>query len=567
MIGTVRKHQSWLWAIIITVTIISFLYWSPNIKTGNNVDSGSSGFDYGSINGKRITREQFAKAQTEVRILGFFSSGKWMEPSDLSRQEWVREVYNRLVLFEKMKDLNVRPSEAATVQWIKNLITRGGTMDVAFDQFERIIKNNFEPQGISTAQFEEFAMHELGREHLQSVYGLTGALLTPAEATDVYRYENDTVNAQLVLFSGSNYLSQVKVTDDAVAKFYTNNTQRYYLPPRVQVNYVRYDLTNYLADADTEITKSTNLTQYLDYQYYRRTNDFKGMSRDDAMKQLKEEVRKEFALNVARRHAAELIEALYKGHDDNNPLTAQDLAKIAATKNLQVKESPLFDRNANTNEVHLPEAAIQAAFRLTDNDPEDKARERLYTVTPIVGDDGAYVLGLKHRVDSTLQPLTAVKDKVTKDYKETEAKKLARDAGSAFGNYVTNEIAKGKTFSAIVAERKVKTMNLPPFALNTRALPQLPESIDLRQLKVVGLKLANGKASDFVATEDGGFVMFVESRSPADPAKMQTELPKFMEQMREQRQYAAFNDWFQKQWQDLRVVPRLLEDKTQKPKT
>ncbi|MDB6025723.1 MAG: peptidylprolyl isomerase [Verrucomicrobiales bacterium] len=567
MIGTVRKHQGWLWAIIITVTIISFLYWSPNVKMGDNA-SGGGDYNLGTINGKKISQTDFVKAQTEVRILGFFSNGKWLDRSELDRTEWTREVYNRLVLFEKMKDLAVRPTDAATVQWIKNLLTRGSTVDVPFDQFENVIKKNFEPQGISLPQFEEFAKHELGREHLQAVYGMTGALLTPGEASDVYHYENDNFQTQVAVFSSSNYLSQVKFTDPAIGQFYTNNTPDYYLPPRVQVNYIRFDITNFFPEADKEITKSTNLTQYLDAQYYRRTNEFQKMGRDDAMKQIKAEVRKDIALSFARKNAAEVIEELYKGHDEKNPLTQDDLSKVAAAKNLQVQVSPLFDGNVKTNEIALPVGALQAAFRLSNNDPEDTARERLYTKSPVIGDDGAYILGLKQRVDRTLQPFAAVKDKVIKDYKEFEAKKLARDAGTAFGNYVTNQIAKGKSFSAVCDEKKVKATKFPLFSLATRSLPELPESIDFRQLKVVVLKLAPGKASDFVATEDGGFVSFLEGRSPADPMKMQAELPKFMEQIREQRQFAAYNDWFQKQWLEMHVVATLLEQKTQpKPKS
>ena len=94
-----------MWAIIITVTIISFLYWSPNVKMNNGAGGGEGSYDFGSINGKKISREEYSKAQTEVRILGFFSNGKWLEPSELDRTEWTREVYNRLVLFEEMKAL------------------------------------------------------------------------------------------------------------------------------------------------------------------------------------------------------------------------------------------------------------------------------------------------------------------------------------------------------------------------------------------------------------------------------------------------------------------------------
>jgi hypothetical protein len=562
MIGTVRKHQGWLWAIIITVTIISFLYWSPNVS--RNQGGAGGDYDFGSINGKKITRDEYQKAAEEIGIIAFFSSreGRWPDQSELSSPQGVREIYNRLALFEKMRELNVRPTKEATVQWIKNFLNRGSNVEVSFEQFERFVKNTFEPHGVTLEKFEEFSRHELGREHLQSVYGMTGALVTPAEGTELYRIENDDTHAEVAVFSSSNYLSQVKVTDEELGKFYTNYASQYDLPPRVQVNYVKFDIKNYYAEADKEMLKATNINTYLDQQYYARTNEFAGMSRDDAMKKLKEDVRKQFALTSARKEAADFIQELYKGHDDTHPLTPEDISKAAAAKNLQVKQSPLFDRNATTNEVGLPAQALQAASRLSNNNPDDPGREQLYTITPIVAEDGAYVLGLKQKVDSTSQPFSTVKSKVTQDYKRVESAKLARDAGNTFAKYATNQVAQGKKFSAIADEKKVKLTKLPPFALSTPSIPGLNESIDPRQLKVVASKLSPGKASDFIGTQDGGFVLFVDSRSPADPVKMQAELPKFMDQIREQRQYAAFSEWFQKQVADMRLVAPALQEKT-----
>ena len=567
MIGTVRKHSKVLWGIIIAATIVSFLAWNVD-KNGRPTGGGSDGYDFGSINGKKVTRDQYNKAAGEVRILAFFSNGKWIEGSDFDRIEWKREIYNRLALFEKMQELNVRPTDAATVQWIKNLFSRGSNVEVGFDQFERAIQNNFAPHGVSVEQFEEFAKHELGREHLQSTYGLSGALVTPAEATELYRYENDEMHTQIALFTGSNYLSQVKVKDEDLGRFYTNAMSRYDLPERVQVNYVHFDVTNYYAEADKELLKATNLNAILDQQYYARTNEFKNMSREDALKKMREEVRTQFAVGAARKAAADVIQDLYKGHDDNNPLTVQDLSKLAADKNLQIKESPFIDRNSTTNELGLPSTFLQAASRLSNNDPEDKARERLYTATPVVAENGAYILGLKQRVPPSAQPFSAVKDKVLKDYKEMEAAKLARDAGAEFGKYLTNQIAHGKSFTAIAAEKNVKPVKLSAFSLNTRSVPELNESVDLRQLKVVTMKLTPGKASDFVATREGGFIVYFDSKTPADAAKMQAELPKFAEQIREQRQYAAYAEWFQKQVMDMHIVAPGLEPKTEaKPKS
>ncbi len=52
-----------------------------------------------------------------------------------------------------------------------------------------------------------------------------------------------------------------------------------------------------------------------------------------------------------------------------------------------------------------------------------------------------------------------------------------------------------------------------------------------------------GKPSDFQATRDGGFIVYVQSRLPVDQAKMNSDLPQYMAGFRRQRQSEAFNQW------------------------
>ena len=73
MFGTIRKHQTWLWAIIITLTIISFVYFfSPYQKMSN---AGRGPANYGSVNGERVSEEDFANTRREVDLRYFFMSG------------------------------------------------------------------------------------------------------------------------------------------------------------------------------------------------------------------------------------------------------------------------------------------------------------------------------------------------------------------------------------------------------------------------------------------------------------------------------------------------------------
>ena len=93
MIGTIRKHSGWLWLIIVTLTIISFLYWGASPAA--RYDHGHSG-GYGTIYGHAVTREMYVQAQQQFRLYYWMRSGSFPEKSEtFKRDDMERETYVR----------------------------------------------------------------------------------------------------------------------------------------------------------------------------------------------------------------------------------------------------------------------------------------------------------------------------------------------------------------------------------------------------------------------------------------------------------------------------------------
>ncbi|TMP97450.1 MAG: hypothetical protein E6L09_13140 [Verrucomicrobia bacterium] len=70
MFGHIRRHQKWLWAVIATLTIVSFvIFLDPTTgrRGGGRSIFGRSPADYGTINGREITAEEFERAKTASR--------------------------------------------------------------------------------------------------------------------------------------------------------------------------------------------------------------------------------------------------------------------------------------------------------------------------------------------------------------------------------------------------------------------------------------------------------------------------------------------------------------------
>src|SRR5258708_4057057 len=115
MFGTIRKHQNWLWAVIITLTIISFvIFFSPYSKMNSGVRrSGTSA----SINGQRVTDQQYLDAWREVDLAHFLMTGRWMHDDRKdSRSDPEREVYQWLLLVQKQEQLGIHVGDDAAAQ-------------------------------------------------------------------------------------------------------------------------------------------------------------------------------------------------------------------------------------------------------------------------------------------------------------------------------------------------------------------------------------------------------------------------------------------------------------------
>ena len=246
MIGTIRKHQTWLWAVIITATVVSFvIYFTPTSQVGSGrmTDDG----DFGSLDGRPITRDEFMEAYRETRLMYLFRYGDW---PDRNAQRFgfdpERETRSRLLLIHKLKDLNVQVSHEAIEQWIADspAFRRRDEKIFSTEAYQSFLQNTLPNGGLTPADFQRYVAHEIGVQQLFAVAGLSGALIPPREAEAQYRQENEQVEALAVFFQSASFLTNVVVDPVAVAQHYTNRQAEYRIPEKVQVSYVKFDVTN-----------------------------------------------------------------------------------------------------------------------------------------------------------------------------------------------------------------------------------------------------------------------------------------------------------------------------------
>ncbi|MCI0748124.1 MAG: peptidylprolyl isomerase [Verrucomicrobia subdivision 3 bacterium] len=539
MFGTIRKHQNWLWLVIIFVIIVTFvIFFSPDVRLGANRPAEG---EFGSIGGRQIGQEEFRDAHQEARMAFFMRSNGREWPGSDAEESLKRDAIFRVFLKEKMKEMDIRASDEAVGRIVRE---RLGNYKLA--DFERDI---LAPQALTLQDFERFLRHEAALQQLVNTAGVSAKLLNPREAEILYRKENEAASTEVALFSASNRLDQVTIAELEVAKFFTNRMPLYRVPERVRVSYVAFPATNYLAEGDKLLASITNLEARVEEVYYQRgTNTFTDtngivLSAADAKQQIKEEERLRIAFAEARRKATDFGRELM---DQPQPEKLETFEKLAATNNWTIRLTEPFDRNSGLENTNFPSEFRQKALTLTTNAP--------VIFNPIAGPTAWFVLALKERIPSEMPPFEKVQEKVTADYRFQQALEAARKAATNFHAAVTNVTDKEKPFVQLAAQHNAKLITPAPFTPSTTSLTNLPPTVNLRMLQQFGFEMKPGDVSGIIPTFEGAMVVYLKERKEPEESKVKAELPEFLARLRLYRQNEAFNQWFRKQVEQARVV-------------
>ncbi len=542
MFQDIRRHQKWLWVVISSAVIISFVvYFNPNQQFANNGDGSTT---VGTIYGTPLERSDYLAAYREAELRYLFSYGEWPGRDEVSRQmrPVERETRNRLVLIRKLSDYNIKVPDAAAAAWITEAFAGKENKVFRKEDLDLFVKNNLTPRGMQAEDFFRFARNEVGIQHLINVAGLAGRLVTPQEAELTYRLENEQLETQVALFALSNQLAKVKIDATALAVFYTNQAANYRIPERAQVSYVTFGGSNYLAQADQKMAQDTNLNQMIDQVYLQRGTNFymgtNGLALDAAAAKtkIKSELRNRFGLIEARRLATEFASQLL---DMNEKKDVSNLEKLAESKGLLVLKSEAFSQDSSPRGMKVPAKFATTVFQLTPDEP--------FIEEPVVGEDAVFVVGLKARFPSELLVFDVIKTRVTEDYRRSQAQTLIRTAGTTFAAAVTNGLAQGKSFQDLCKQHDATWVKVSPFSQSTRTVPELDFRNDLSLVKNAAFPLGTNQVSTFTSSRDGGFVVHLVKRLPAAEVMVKAELPGHLATMRKSRQQEAFYDWLQKE--------------------
>src|SRR3954463_3787472 len=168
MIGTIRKHQQWLWGLIITATIVSFVvFFNPSTRYGNGGGGDQrSGETGASIEGRAIGIEEFNDAIREEMLFYFLQHGEWASPEKLRQQNYQldQRAYQRIALNQKAKDLGIEPTAKAAARMVEEIFGATPARPVTEADLAQFEQRTLAPQRLTLEDFARFARHQAANQ-------------------------------------------------------------------------------------------------------------------------------------------------------------------------------------------------------------------------------------------------------------------------------------------------------------------------------------------------------------------------------------------------------------------
>ncbi|MCX6861219.1 MAG: SurA N-terminal domain-containing protein [Verrucomicrobia bacterium] len=533
MIGSIRKHSNWLWAIIVTAVIASFVIWSDAGGGRNSFDFGGS--DFGKLYGRPITRDQLLKARTAVSVDDALRGGRARGASADNE----RQVAELMVLQAKVKEMGIQVSDDAVGKYLRENFKDANTGTFNYDVF---IQNLLQRTRIDESTFLEHIRQQVAIQHMVETVGAASRLVTPREVESDYRRDNERWVTKAALFSVSNRVASITAKPEELTKFYSNRIAYYRIPERSVLVYVRFDATNYIAEAESMISKEAGFTNRLEEFYkqrgaemFRDEND-KVLSKEAALRKIRDEASSQGALGLARQAAVRFNDEL--GALTN--VTASSFAMTASKLKVPLRSTTPFRVGERIMGLETVQSLPQRVAGLNAETP--------YT-EPLDGEGFVVIPMLQTKLPPEIPSFETVRERVLQDYKMDRARAATREAGEKFQATAAAGLASGKRFDDITSSEKVPVISVPEFTTAAQNVAGLDSRLNLYLVRNAATSAKSNGVSRYTESSDGGFVLYLEKKEPVSDEAVKLALPTALAEARQQRRMAVFQSWFASEFQ------------------
>jgi peptidyl-prolyl cis-trans isomerase D len=487
MVNLFRKHQQFL-LVMLTITIIIAFVWLYNTPQFERRQSGGT---VATIYGRGLGEGDIQRHARRINIalqLGMHDYYQGLGGS--MRGLDMNAIFNSLVVTREARELQVDATTDEVVDAVKGIemFETNGTFDPK--KYSMFVENALAPNGFTEAQFEDIVRDTIRLRKLRELVGST-VEVSPAEVRATLQQQYQKHEAASVTFKLEDFAAATQIGDDDIKKAYEQRKENLKSEEKRRVEFVRLVLTG-----DDVISA--------------------GKERTDALQKLAD-------------NAVAFTQAMLD--------KSAKFAEVAAKFGVKVEQTGEFTANAPDPLLVDAGAAVQAAFKLTEQDPDSDA---------IQTDKGFLILRLVQTTPSAQLTLDQAKGQLVAQLKNERAAEQLGAKAAAVRKSIEDAMKSGKSFDDAAKGAGVVTATVPTFSI--AELPQ-DDKVSRDVLEKI-IETPTGRISDFVPTREGGFLVFVSKRLPADEATLTAKHDFISGLLTRSRRDLVFAEWLRQRRAD-----------------
>ncbi|NML60716.1 peptidylprolyl isomerase [Massilia sp. RP-1-19] len=259
MFEFIRTHKRLMQVFLMLLIVPSFV-----LVGVSSYQSGDATTGVATVDGRKITQQEWEEAQRQQMDRYRQSMGEQFDQKMFETPEARQAVLDNLIA-ERALEAEIKRSHltvndatlAQTIAGIEAFKKADGSFDM--EQYKAVLA----AQGMSPAMFDARMRRDMAMQQLNNA--VQASAFVPRSVSKRLSDVNDQEReVQELVFPVSDFITQVKVTDDMVKAYYDKNAALFAVPERAKVEYVVLDtaaVESQVAVGDAEVSDFYNKNQ------------------------------------------------------------------------------------------------------------------------------------------------------------------------------------------------------------------------------------------------------------------------------------------------------------------
>ena len=499
MLKILRKHRNWLMIVIAVLALPFCLYF---VKSDTSLIRGDT---FAKMYGRKVTITEArwnAKLFALAGMLGVDDLRQGLAPGNNSDDQKASTfIINLLVLRHEADRLGIEPSEPEIIEAVRTFPGFQGANGFDAAKYDQVEKNVLPSLGFTDEQLREIAHDELCFKRIRDLVA-SGVTIPESESKSNYEELYGKNFVSVVRIHAADLQKEINPTDDDIKKYYDAHKGELKTEEKRKIELVLLALT-------------------------------------EEQKKLKNKERIDVLQKLADK-ANDLSQAMLE--------KGADFHQAAAKFQLPVDSTGEFAASAPDPKLKGDRQLNQAAFKLTKEEPNSD---------PIQTPDGFVVLHLAGMVDSRPLTLDEAKQRIVDQIKIERGREMANAKGRKAAETLKNGLKLKQPLQFTLEQAGgLKADKIDPFMVADdipdpkNPQPKKEESADMMMIKNLAGTLQPGEVSEFVPWVDGGFIVLMDKREPADPSKYEQTKASFQERFLKNAREYVFMEWLRDRQRD-----------------